>query len=53
VVDAGIGGAIAESLRKAGVIESPSITKDHSGADRVIRARKGPKGCDERGVIIG
>jgi release factor glutamine methyltransferase len=47
------GEAIAEMIRKAGFFESPSITKDHSGADRVIRARKAPKGCDERGVIIG
>ena len=47
------GDAIAEMIRNAGFFESPSITKDYSGADRVIRARKGPSGCDERGVSFG
>ena len=49
----GQGDAIAGMIRNAGFFESPSITKDYSGADRVIRARKGPGGCDERGVSFG
>ncbi|MCK5554067.1 MAG: peptide chain release factor N(5)-glutamine methyltransferase [Deltaproteobacteria bacterium] len=47
------GDAIAEMIRDAGFFESPSIAKDHSGADRVVRARKGLSGGDERGVRFG
>jgi release factor glutamine methyltransferase len=47
------GDAIAEMIREAGFFGSPSITKDHSGVDRVIRARKEPSGGDEREVSFG
>jgi release factor glutamine methyltransferase len=33
--------AVAEMIRNTGVFTSPSIIRDHSGADRIIRARKG------------
>jgi release factor glutamine methyltransferase len=47
------GDAIAEMIREVGFFESPSITKDHAGVDRVIRARKEPSGGDERGMSFG
>ncbi len=37
----GQGEAVAEMIRNTGFFASPSIIKDHSGVDRVIRARKG------------
>jgi release factor glutamine methyltransferase len=37
----GQGEAVAEMIWNTGSFASPSIIKDHSGADRVIRARKG------------
>ena len=47
------GEAIVEMIRNTGSFVSPCIIKDYSGADRVVRARKGPKRCDERGVSFG
>jgi release factor glutamine methyltransferase len=37
----GQGEAVAEMIRNTGFFASPCIIKDHSGVDRVIRARKG------------
>jgi release factor glutamine methyltransferase len=37
----GQGGAVAEMIRRTGFFASPRIRKDHSGMERVIRARKG------------
>ncbi len=37
----GQGEAVAEMIRNAGYFTPPNIIKDHSGVDRVIRARKG------------
>ena len=42
----GQGEAVAEMIRNTGFFESPCIIKDHSGEDRVIRARNGPRRCD-------
>jgi len=36
------GGAVAEMIRNTGFFEPSRIIKDHSGLDRVIRARKEP-----------
>ncbi len=41
------GRAVAEMIRNTGSFESPCIIGDHSGLDRVIRARKGRGRCKE------
>ncbi len=42
----GQGEAVAGMIRNVGFFESPCIIKDHSGVDRVIRARNGRRRCD-------
>jgi release factor glutamine methyltransferase len=42
----GQGEAVAEMVWNTGVFESPCIIRDHSGVDRVIRARNGRRRCD-------
>ena len=42
----GQGEAVAEMIRNTGFFEAPCIIKDHSGVDRVIRARNGPRRRD-------
>jgi release factor glutamine methyltransferase len=37
----GQGEAVAEMIRNTGFFAAPSLIKDHSGVDRIIRARKG------------
>jgi release factor glutamine methyltransferase len=45
--------AVAEMIRNTGVFTSPSIIRDHSGADRIIRARKGSRRPVSRGFSFG
>lgn len=45
--------AVAEMIGNTGSFEPPYIIEDHSGLDRVIRARKGRGRCNEGGVSIG
>ena len=42
----GQGEAVAGMIRNTGFFEPPCIIKDHSGVDRVIRARNGRRRCD-------
>jgi release factor glutamine methyltransferase len=39
--------AVAEMIRNTGSFESPCIIGDHSGVDRIVRARKGRRRCKE------
>jgi release factor glutamine methyltransferase len=47
------GEAVAEMIRNTSFFELPRIIKDHSGLDRVIRARKESGKCDRRGIKGG
>jgi release factor glutamine methyltransferase len=47
------GGAVAEMIRNTGFFEPPLIIKDHSGLDRVIRARKESGKYDRREIRGG